>query len=125
MKSLIGAAHKNETDIAMNGYYELKQGASGKWIFNLKAGNHEIILTSQSYETKQGAENGIESVRKNGVSPSAFDKKVSSNGQPYFTLLAGNGQIIGTSEMYSSEAARDNGIASVMKNCPSEKVVES
>jgi uncharacterized protein YegP (UPF0339 family) len=107
----------------MIGYYELKQGASGKWMFNLKAGNHEVILTSQSYETKQGAENGIDSVRKNGVSQSAYDKKVSSSGQHYFTLLATNKQIIGTSEMYSSEAARDNGIASVMKNCATEKVV--
>jgi uncharacterized protein YegP (UPF0339 family) len=108
----------------MNGYYELKKNASEKYAFNLKAGNHEIILTSQVYATKQAAENGITSVRENGVAASAFDKKVSAGGQPFFTLRASNGQIIGTSEMYSSEAARDNGIAAVMKNCASEKVVE-
>lgn len=109
----------------MNGYYELKKTASDKWMFNLKAGNHEVILTSQSYEARQGATNGIESVRKNGLSPECFEKKTSSGGQPYFNLLAGNAQIIGTSEMYSSETARDNGIVSVMKNCASDKVVES
>lgn len=108
----------------MNGYYEIKKTAPGKWMFNLKAGNNEIILTSQSYESKQGAENGIDSVRTNGVSADSFEKKVASGGQPYFNLLAANGQVIGTSEMYSSEAARDNGIASVVTNCGSDKVVE-
>jgi hypothetical protein len=108
----------------MNGYYQLKKNAAGKYMFDLKAANHEVILTSESYETKQAAETGIASVRKNGLNASAFDKKLSSGGQPYFTLMASNGQIIGTSEMYSSEAARDNGIAAAMSNCTSEKVVE-
>jgi len=108
----------------MNGYYELKQGTSGKWMFNLKAGNHEVILTSQSYESKSSAEAGIASVQKNGVCEGSFEKKNSTGGQPYFSLRSSNGQIIGTSEMYNSEAARDNGIASVIKNAASEKIKE-
>jgi uncharacterized protein YegP (UPF0339 family) len=39
-------------------------------------------------------------------------------------LKSSNGQVIGTSEMYKSEAARDNGIASVVENSPSTKVVK-
>lgn len=108
----------------MNGYYELKQGASGKWMFNLRAGNHEVILTSQSYESKASAEAGIDSVRKNGVCEGSFERKNSTGGQPYFSLRSGNGHIIGTSEMYNSVVARDNGIASVMKNAASEKIKE-
>jgi len=108
----------------MNGYYELKTTTTGKPMFNLKAGNHEVILTSEVYESKAAALNGIESVRKNGVNPAAFEKKMSVKNEPYFVLKAANGQVIGKSEMYSSEAARDNGIASVMRNCPSEKIVE-
>ena len=42
----------------------------------------------------------------------------------FFNLLAGNGQVIGSSEMYESEASRDNGIASVQKNAPDAAVVE-
>jgi uncharacterized protein YegP (UPF0339 family) len=104
------------------GYYKLKGGASYR--FTLHAANHEVILTSQSYDSKAGAEGGIESVRKNGPDAKNFEKKTSSASQPYFVLKAANAQIIGTSEMYSSEAARDNGIASVQANSPSTTVKE-
>lgn len=108
----------------MNGYYELKSTSAGKSMFNLKAGNHQVILTSQSYESEQGAMDGIESVRKNGASTASFEKKVASSGDSFFVLKSSNGQVIGTSEMYKSEAARDNGIASVVENSPSTKVVK-
>jgi len=51
-----------------------------------------------------------------------FEKKTSVSGGPYFVLKATDGQIVGTSEMYSGEAARDNGIASVKANSPSTEV---
>ncbi len=102
------------------GYYELKKGA--KYSFNLKAGNHQVILSSQAYESKSGAEGGIESVRKNGVEAERFEKKTASSGQPYFVLNAANGQIIGKSEMYESDAACENGIKSVQANCVSTEV---
>ncbi|HCT7003890.1 TPA: YegP family protein, partial [Morganella morganii] len=38
------------------------------YYFVLKAGNHEIIATSEMYASKQGAMNGIASVQKNGPS---------------------------------------------------------
>ena len=104
------------------GYYKLKGGASYR--FTLLAANHEVILSSQSYDSKAGAEGGIESVRRNGPDAKNFEKKSSSASQPYFVLKAANGQVIGTSEMYSSESARDNGIASVQANSPSTTVKE-
>lgn len=109
----------------MSAYYELKNTSSGKPMFNLKAGNHEVILTSQSYASKDDALNGIASCQKNGVSADAFEKKASSAGEPYFVLKATNGQIIGKSEMYSSEAARDKGIDSVVRNAATTKIVEA
>lgn len=104
----------------MAGYYELKKGK--KYSFNLKAGNHQVILTSQTYADRGGAENGIESVRKNGTDDTRFERKVSTGGKPFFSLKAANGQIIGTSERYDSEAAMENGIASVKTNCVSDEV---
>ena len=47
-------------------YYELKKTSDDQFMFNLKAPNHEVIATSERYTTKAAAENGIESVRKNG-----------------------------------------------------------
>lgn len=103
-----------------NGYYELKKGA--KHSFNLKAANHQVVLTSQTYESKGAAEKGIESVQKHGGDDANFERKTSTSKQPYFVLKASNGQIIGTSEMYESEAARDNGIKSVQANSSSTEV---
>jgi hypothetical protein len=102
--------------------YELKKDKSGQFIFNLKARNGRIILSSESYPAKASALSGIDSVRKNGPSAASFESRTSTKGQPYFVLKAANGQIIGRSEMYSSKAAKDRGIPSVQKNCASPVV---
>lgn len=102
--------------------YDLKKSPSGKFMFNLKAGNGEIILTSELYESKSAAENGIESVKKNSASDDNFERKEAKSGQPYFVLKAGNGQTIGKSEMYNSASSMENGIKSVMKNGPDARV---
>lgn len=102
------------------GYYDLKKVK--KVSFNLKAANHQVILTSEAYESNAAAEKGIKSVRKNGANDRRFEKRTSKSDQPYFVLKAPNGEIIGTSEMYNSNAARDNGIESVKRNSPSASV---
>ena len=102
--------------------YEIKKTANGKFMFNLKAANHEVILTSEVYEQKASALAGIESVRANGTQDANFEMKKSSANQPYFVLKAANQQVIGKSEMYSSEAAAKNGIESVKKNCDSTEI---
>lgn len=109
----------------MAGKYELKLGASGKFHFNLKAGNGQVILTSQFYENKATAGEGIESVRTNSPDDTRYERRTSKNDEPYFVLKAANGQIIGQSEMYSGEAAMENGIESVKKNGPEAELVDS
>lgn len=108
----------------MAGKFELKKSSNDKYYFNLKAGNGEVILSSEMYETKSSAENGIESVKKNAPLDERYEKKTSSKGEPYFVLKAANGQTIGVSEMYSSTSARDNGIESVKKNAPDATIVD-
>ena len=95
---------------------------NGEFQFSLKAGHGQEILGSEGYTTKAACLNGIESVKKNSQDEGRFEKLTSKNGKPYFNLKAGNGQIIGNSEMYETEASRDNGIASVMKNAPDATV---
>ena len=102
----------------MAGKYELKKSANGQFIFNLKAGNHEVILTSETYVTKDSALAGIQSVRVNSPLDERYERKTSTNDHPYFSLKAANGQNIGRSEMYSSINAMENGISSVKKNGP-------
>lgn len=47
------------------GKFEVKLDKAGKYRFNLKAANGEIIASSEAYESKQSALNGIDSVRRN------------------------------------------------------------
>ncbi|MEP5569052.1 MAG: YegP family protein [Halioglobus sp.] len=108
----------------MAGKYELKKTASGKFMFNLKAGNSQIILTSELYESKSAAENGIASVQKNSPDDARYERKESKNGDPFFVLKATNGQAIGKSEMYSSASAMENGVESVKKNGPTTDVAD-
>lgn len=102
----------------MAGYFELKSAAGSQFMFNLKAGNHEIILTSERYKSKQSAESGIASVKKHAPDDARYQRKTANDNSPYFVLVAANGETLGKSEMYSSVSAMDGGIASVKANAP-------
>ena len=104
------------------GKFVVSTRSNGEFQFNLKAGNGQVILSSEGYSAKAGCMNGIESVRKNASDDSRFERAESSNGKYYFRLKAGNSQVIGTSQMYESEAGRDNGIESVKTNAPEATV---
>jgi uncharacterized protein YegP (UPF0339 family) len=106
----------------MPGKFELKKGRSGKFSFNLKAVNGQVILTSQTYKTKAAAKNGIKSVCANCNRKTSFEQKVSKKGEPYFVMLAANKQVIGKSQMYASKTSMMNGIASVKKNASKAQV---
>ncbi len=108
----------------MAGTFVLEVGKTGKFRFNLKAGNHQVILSSETYESKAAAENGIESVRKNADDAGSFVRKTAKDGSAYFVIKARNGETIGKSEMYTSTAGMENGIKSVASNAPAAKVVD-
>jgi uncharacterized protein YegP (UPF0339 family) len=108
----------------MAGKFALTTGKDGKSYFNLKAGNGEVILSSQGYASTDGRDNGIESVRKNAADDSKYTRDTASDGRLYFTLLAGNGQVIGKSQFYKSESGRDNGIASVKNNAATASIAD-
>jgi hypothetical protein len=104
--------------------FEMYKDKAGKYRFRLKAGNGQIVLASESYESKSGCKNGIQSVIKNAPMDARYEKKESSNGKYYFNLRAGNNQVIGTSEMYESESGRDNGIESVKNSAKGATIEE-
>src|SRR4029453_12433724 len=99
--------------------------SDGRFLFNLRSENGEKILTSESYEAKASAHKGIESVRSNASDDAQFDRRTSTDDKPYFVLKAANGEILGTSEQYSSAAAMENGVQSVMANAPTAVVDDS
>lgn len=104
--------------------FEIKEAKDGQYFFNLKAGNGEVILTSQMYKAKSSAINGAESVRNNASDDTLFERKVSSNEKPYFTLKAKNHQVIGKSGFYKSSAAMEKGIDSVKRSATEARIDE-
>jgi uncharacterized protein len=109
----------------MAGWYELNKNDKGQFSFVLKAGNSEIILRSEQYESKTSAQNGISSVQSNSTQEARYESKQASDGRHYFNLKAANHQVIGTSQMYASAANRDAGIESVKTNGPSGTVKDN
>ncbi|MCO6510356.1 MAG: YegP family protein [Aridibacter famidurans] len=109
----------------MAGKFVIKQGKNGKFLFNLLSSNGQTVLTSQMYSGRDGAVKGIESVRKNAADAGRFERREAKNGNPYFVLKAGNGLEIGRSEIYSTKASMEKGIASVSKNAPDAPIAEA
>jgi len=104
------------------GKFVISKRKNGEFQFNLLAGNGQVILASEGYASKPSCMNGVKSVMKNAADVKMFDSKVAKNGKFYFSLKATNGQVIGNSEMYESQANCENGIASVKKNAPDAKI---
>ena len=105
--------------------------------FDLKAGNGEVIATSEVYSSEAACKNGIESVKKccagdiedqtvegfETVKHPKFEVYTDKAGEFRFRLKARNGEIIATSEGYKAKAGCLNGIESVKKNAPEAEVV--
>ncbi len=119
------------------GKFVIKEVASGIK-FDLKAGNGQVIATSEVYTTMQACENGIDSVKKNAPIAAVEDQTVAGfatekhpkfemyedkAGEFRFRLKATNGQVIATSEGYTSKASCVNGINSVKENAPEADIV--
>lgn len=109
----------------MAAWFELSKSSDGQFRFVLKAGNAETILSSELYVGKGSAERGIASVQTNCSEDSRYERKTSSNGQAFFNLKAANQQVIGTSQMYSSESSREAGISSVKENGTTKTVKDN
>ncbi len=121
------------------GKFEIKKTKNGGFMFNLKAGNGEVIATSETYNTIEACKNGIKSVATNAPVAAVEDQTVEGyateknpkfeiyldkKGEYRFRLKAKNGQIIATGEGYKAKASCKNGIESIKKNAVDSKVVE-
>ena len=108
--------------------------------FDLKAGNGEVIATSEVYSSDASCKKGINSVIKNAPIANLedqtveeivaakcpkFEMYVDKAGEYRFRLKATNGQIIATSEGYKAKASCENGIASVRKNAQDAKIEDT
>ncbi len=122
------------------GKFEIKKTKNGGFMFNLKAGNGEVIATSETYNTLDACKNGVNSVMTNAPAAAVEDQTVEGyaaeknpkfeiyadkKGEFRFRLKAKNGQIIATGEGYKAKASCKNGIESIKKNAVDAKIVEA
>ncbi len=118
------------------GKFVVKATKTG-FVFNLKAGNGEVVATSEVYTTEAACMKGVESVRKNAADAKLEDQTVAEvaavtnpkfelytdkAGEFRFRLKARNGEIIAVSEGYKAKASCLNGIDSVRRNAPDAAV---
>jgi uncharacterized protein YegP (UPF0339 family) len=118
------------------GKFVIKPAAKGV-MFNLKAGNGEVIASSQVYKTDATCKKGIASVMK--IAPEAnlenqtekdfaqqknpkFEVYNDKKGEFRFRLKASNGQIVASGEGYTTLKACLNGVESVRKNVVGAKI---
>ena len=108
----------NQDALIAKGRFETFDGKDGKTYFHLLAGNGEKVLASQGYTTAAAAQDGIASVKTNGILVERFEDRVAVDGSSYFVLKAGNGAVIGVSQMYPTAANNTraiNAIVAVLK----------
>lgn len=119
------------------GKFEVKKVKTGIK-FNLKAGNGEVIATSEVYASEAACLKGIDSVRRCCVGPvedqtvegfeklkhPKFEVYTDKAGEFRFRLKAKNGQIIAVGEGYKALKSCLNGIESIKKNAPEAEIVK-
>lgn len=120
------------------GKFVIKPAKSGGYVFNLKAGNGEVIATSEVYNSLDACKNGVQSVKNNAPVAALedqtaegfateknpkFEMYTDKAGEFRFRLKAKNGQIIATGEGYKAKTGCKNGIESIRKNAPEADVI--
>ncbi len=98
--------------------FVIAEGSTGKFHFNLHAKNGEIVLSSESYTTEAAALNGTFSVFDNGQKEARYDLKEARDGRWYFNIRASNGQVVATSQMYSTKGNANRAIDSIIAALP-------
>lgn len=99
----------------MSSKFDIFTGKNEQFYFHFKSSNGEIILASEAYTTKEACKKAIEAVKKYAIDDKYYEKKDTGNDKHMFNLKAANGEVIGTSQIYSSIEMRQKGIDSLKR----------
>ena len=102
--------------------FGVKLASTGQFYFNLMTEDGDILLSSELYNAKPSAENGVASAKKNAGEAARYERQTLDNGRFRFVLKAANGQVVGHSPMYANEADRENILGLVQAQAPKAKV---
>lgn len=100
----------------MTGYFQLIEGDDGAFMFTLRAGNHETVLTSRVFWTRQAALDAVALLARQAQRPENFVRHTDPDGRQWFEVLDEAGHTLGRSEPYGSRSGLSAGMASVRRN---------
>ncbi len=103
----------------MTGYFQLIEGDDGAFMFSLRAGNHETVLTSRVYWSRQATLDGVALLRCQAQNPACYRRQADPDGRQWFEVLDAAGQPLVRSEAYASRSGLASGMASVKRNSAS------
>lgn len=101
-----------------------KSDAKEPFTFIFVNAEGKTIVKSENYAQKASARNGIESVKKNCQDDSRYELKESSNGKSFFNIKSSNGQVVGTSALFSDEIERSAAIAELKSDSADAQTAE-
>lgn len=110
-----GDVGDEESSASAPGKIALYQSTDGQWRFRVVAGNGRTLLSSEAYVSKQGAENGIQSVLENGVDPAMYQVNQTASGKWNLRLRAGNYEVIAFTQQYSTKSNATRAIGSCVR----------
>lgn len=96
-------AETNQDLVSRSASFEVQEGSDGQFYFSMIAGNGEKLLRSEGYVSRSNAARGIEALLDAGLSRAAYVVTEAKNGQFYFNVKSGNGQVVATSELYATK----------------------
>ena len=108
----------------MSARYEIFRGTNQQYYFRLRAPNNGIILQSEGYIAKSSCRGGIQSAQQHSPYDRFYVRYLSVRNMPYFALRSANNQVVGVSEEYSSNQARENGIDAVKRHGSAAGIVD-
>ncbi len=102
--------------------FEIFTDKSGEFRFRLINSNGKVALKSESYIAKSSATNGIESIKKNAADEKKY--KFNNAEETSFNLVAGNGQVIGTSPKFADKSTTKSMMSKIMHSAAKADVID-
>ncbi len=99
----------------MAGKFEMYRDEGGKFVFRLRAENGDIILHSQAYPSQIECSRAIRSAQSSSKNRLCYVEHSPQTNAYYFNLVTVSGEILGTSQIFSTESGRANGVKSVTR----------
>lgn len=100
----------------MTGYFQLIEGDDGAFMFTLRAGNHETVLTSRVFWSRQAALDAVSMLGRQSQRSECYVRHTDPDGRQWFEVLDEAQHTLGRSEPYASRSGLAAGMASVKRN---------